>query len=34
MINTVKADNKGLYRKLEVGSHQDAVRRARELGPV
>jgi LuxR family maltose regulon positive regulatory protein len=33
-INTVKAYNKCLYRKLGVGGRQDAVRVARELGLI
>ncbi|MEU4242695.1 LuxR C-terminal-related transcriptional regulator [Actinoplanes sp. NPDC026619] len=33
-INTVKAYNKSLYRKLGVGGRQDAVRAARRLGLI
>jgi LuxR family maltose regulon positive regulatory protein len=33
-INTVKAYNKSLYRKLGVGGRQDAVRVARRLGLI
>jgi LuxR family maltose regulon positive regulatory protein len=33
-INTVKAYNKSLYRKLGVGGRQDAVRTARHLGLI
>jgi LuxR family maltose regulon positive regulatory protein len=33
-INTVKAYNKSLYRKLGVGSRHDAVRAARSLGLI
>lgn len=33
-INTVKAYNKSLYRKLDVGSRADAVRVARDLGLI
>ena len=33
-INTVKAYNKSLYRKLGVASRQDAVTAARELGLI
>ena len=33
-INTVKAYNKSLYRKLGVGGRQDAVRVARQLGLI
>ncbi len=33
-INTVKAYNKSLYRKLGVGGRQDAVRAARQLGLI
>ena len=33
-INTVKAYNKSLYRKLDVASRQDAVRVARRLGLI
>ena len=33
-VNTVKAYNKSLYRKLGVASRQDAVAAARELGLI
>jgi LuxR family maltose regulon positive regulatory protein len=33
-INTVKAYNKSLYRKLGVGGREDAVRTARKLGLI
>ena len=33
-INTVKAYSKSLYRKLGVGTRQDAVATARELGLI
>ncbi|MET0416094.1 MAG: LuxR C-terminal-related transcriptional regulator [Actinoplanes sp.] len=33
-INTVKAYNESLYRKLGVGGRQDAVRAARRLGLI
>jgi LuxR family maltose regulon positive regulatory protein len=33
-INTVKGYTKGLYRKLDVATRQDAVARGRELGLI
>ena len=33
-VNTVKAYNKSLYRKLDVASRQDAVTAARQLGLI
>jgi LuxR family maltose regulon positive regulatory protein len=33
-LNTVKTHSRGIYRKLDASSRQEAVNRARELGLV